>query len=354
MRPILIVILCSFLLSGCISTHRSNTAWYEEKVHVGVLEAPPVSRVAGGAFVDSALGMAASLAVKAAAAAIKWEADKYVKDSTGEIKEANLGNLSSRSGDEGWVLSNHGSGSGIPSAYITILRYVAPKSDLGFWESFWRTLFWFERPTHLEPLSAEFVDALVGRVKTYNQSLMALREVAKIKAAFGLDTIPQNSFLGFAGVLQITPTDPLTGNTDGYPNYRIELLDYRYSALKAKNLSWVRVPFTDWEKTRSALEVSLRGPRADTRLAGNQYEAKADFELTWDRGLSGDKQPSEWANKHAHEMGKPLAQSPPMHTYDLRNFGVSIKLSEACTIKEALENASKKVADIDVEALLKN
>ncbi|MCS6316227.1 MAG: hypothetical protein H8K05_00275 [Nitrospira sp.] len=320
---------------------------------MGILEAPPVSRTQGKELVDSALGMAATLAVKAAAAAIKWEADKYVKESTGELKEAKLGNLSSRAGDEGWVLSNHGSGLGVPSAYITVIRYVTPKRELGFWESVWRTFFWFERPTHLEPVTENFVDELVQRVKTYNQSLMARREDATIKAAFGLGTIPQNSFLGFAAVLQITPAAPLAGKTDGYPNYRIELLDYRYSALKAKNLSWIRVPFNDWEKTKSALEVTLRGPRADMRLDGNQYEAKVDFELTWNRELSGDKLASEWANKNAHELEKPLGQSPPIHTYDFRNFGVSIKLSEACTIKEALENASKKVADIDVEDLLK-
>jgi len=353
MRPALILILCSVFMTGCVSTHRSNTAWFEEKVHVGMLEAPPVTRIEGEKFADSAFGMAATLAVKAAAAALKWEASKYAKDSTGELKEADLGHLTSLAGPEGWALSNHGSGAGVPAAYITVIRYVTPKSDLGFWESVWRTLFWFERPTHLEPLNNEFVKSLVKLVKSYNSSLMNSREEGTIKAAFGLGTIPENAFLGFAAVLQITPTTPLVGATDGYPNYRIELLDYRYSSLKAKNLSWVRVPFTDWETTKSVLEVSVHGPKADMRLIGNQYEAKADFEVEWNRDISSDKKESEWTNKEAMVLAKPLAKSSPIHTYDLRNFGVSIKLSEAGTLKEAFEKASEKVADIDVEKLLR-
>lgn len=353
MRRTLALILCSVLTTGCISTHRSNTAWFEEKINVGMLEVPPATLPQGGAFIDSALGMAATLAVKAAAAAVKWEGSKYVKDSSGELKEANLGNLTRLDGTEGWVLSNHGGGDSVPSAYLTVLRYVTPKSDLGFWESFWRALFFFERPTKLEPLDEKFVNNLLVRVKEANSSLLKQRDDVTIKKAFGLETLPKDSFLGFVAILQITPTTPMTGATDGYPNYRIELLDYRYSSLKAKNLSWIRVPFTDWESTKSILEVAIRGPKSDMRLIGNQYEGKTEFEMEWDRDVSDENKPSVWKNKDALTLGKPLVKSPPIHTYDFRNFGVAVKLSEAGTLKEAFEKASEKIADIDVEALLK-
>lgn len=351
-----VIILCSVAMTGCVSTHRSNTAWFDEKVHVGILKAPPAARIQEEPFIDSAIGVAASLAIKAAAAALKWEASKYVQDSTGVLKEANIGDLTSLQGQEGWVLSNHGRGTSVPSAYITALRYVTPKSDLGFWESIWRTLFWFERPTQLETLNDDFVAELVRRVKSYNSSLMDLQKPeadGTIREAFGLDKTPEKSFLGFAAIFQITPTTPLVGQTDGYPNYRIELLDYRYSALKAKNLSWVRVPFTDWEETKSILAVSLYGPKADMRMSGNQYEGKAEFEVQWNRELSADNKASQWANGNPTAIGKPLAQSPPIHSYDFRNFGVSIKLSEAGSLKEAFESASKKVAEIDAKQLLK-
>lgn len=327
-------------------------------MHVGILEAPPITGVQGPDVVESALGFAATLVLKGAEAALKWEASKYVQDSTGDIKEADLPKLTHFEGLDGWVLSNHGVpvNANVPSAYITILRYVTPKSHVGFWESVWRTIFFFERPTQLESLDDDFVKDLVDRVKKYNPSFRESHENA-IKEAFGLlKPIKDERFLGFVAVLQITPTKPLVG-TDGYPNYRIELLDYRYSALKAKNLSWVRVPFTDWEETKSVLTVSLKGPKSDMRLMGNQYEGKADFEIQWNRELSSDKKSSEWVNANAifrnNEMGKPLGKSPPIHTYDLRNFGVSIKLSEAGSLKEAFESASKKVGEIDVEKLLK-
>lgn len=353
MRQAAIVMLCSVLITGCISTHRSNTAWFEEKINVGVLEAPPVTLPQGEEFMDSAVGIAAGLAVKAAAAVVKWEGSKYVKDSSGELKEADLGNLTYLAGTDGWVLSNHGSGVGVPAAYLTVLRYVTPKCDLGFWESLWRTLLWFERPTKLEPINAAFVNDLVTRVREANSSLMRRRDESTIKKAFGLDTLPENSFVGLVAILQITPTNPMVGVSDGYPNYRVELLDYRYSSLKAKNLSWIRVPFTDWEMTKSVIEVAIRGPKADMRLIGNQYEGKADFKLEWDREISNDNKPSVWKNKDATAIGKPLAKSPPVHTYDFRNFGIAVKLSEAGTLKEAFEKASEKITDIDVEALLK-
>ena len=351
----LILLVCVPFMTGCIATHRSNTAWFDEKVYVGILEAPPIARAEGQDFIDSALGFAATLALKGAEAALKWEASKYVQDSTGDLKEANLGNLTHFEIPEGWVLSNHGGGADVPSAYITILRSVTPKSHLGFWESVWRTLFWFERPTQLEILNDDFVAKLIARVKKYNHNLMK-REDDTIRKAFGLpEKITDESFLSFAAVLQITPTAPLVGHH--YPNYRIELLDYRYSSLKAKNLSWVRVPFTGWEETKSVLTVSLKGSKADMRLMGGQYEGKADFEVQWNRELSSDKKASEWVNQDAlvvgEGKGKPLAKSPPIRTYDLRNFGVSIKLSEAGSLKEAFESASKKVTEIDVEKLLK-
>ncbi len=348
----LILLVCISFMTGCIATHRSNTAWFEENVHVGILEAPPITRTEGQDFTYSALGFAASLALKGAEAALKWEASKYAQDSTGDLKEANLGNLTHLVSPEGWVLSNHGGGADVPSAYITILRTVTPKSQLGFWESVWRTLFWFERPTQLEILNDDFVGKLIARVKKYNHNLMQ-RDDDTIRKAFGLEKITGESFLSFAAVLQITPTAPLVGHH--YPNYRIELLDYRYSSLKAKNLSWVRVPFTGWEETKSILTVSLKGSKADMRLMGNQYEGKADFEVQWNRELSSDKKASEWANQGALVVGegKPLAKSPPIHTYDFRNFGVSIKLSEAGLLKEAFESASKKVTEIDVKELLK-
>ena len=73
---------------------------------------------------DSAVGTAAGLAVKAAAAVVKWEGSKYVKDSSGELKEADLKDLTHLVGTEGWVLSNRGNPKDVPAAYLTVLRYV--------------------------------------------------------------------------------------------------------------------------------------------------------------------------------------------------------------------------------------
>ncbi|CUS37443.1 exported hypothetical protein [Candidatus Nitrospira nitrosa] len=353
MRQALILIVCCALATGCIATHRSNTAWLDEKVHVGLLEVPPFSDALYEEFPDFAFSTAASLAVKAAGAALKWEASKYVQDSTGRLEEASLGKRIRREGPEGYVLLNEVGGPIIPVAYITVLRYITPKRDSGILESMWRTLLWFERPTQLESLNHDFIEDVVRRVRGYNAGAMYQRKWETIQSAFGLDKIPENSFVGFVAVLQITAAPPMIGKKDGYSNYRIELLDYRYSSLKSKNLSWIRVPFTNWEETKSVLTVSLQGPKADMRLIGNQYEGKADFEVQWNRKLSSDNKPSEWVNKDERALGKSLARSTPIHTYDFRNFGVSIKLSEAGSLKEGFESASTKIIETDLKKLLK-
>lgn len=337
----LTLLVCVLLMTGCIATHRSNTAWHEETTQVGIISKPsPGPEVQGFTLPP----VVAEMIIRAAAAALKWESDKYVKESAGELKEGSFGTLSIPVGQEGWAIEKRGSEHSPSSAYITIIRSMKLKSDLGFWESLWRTIMWFERPTKLEPLDDGFIRDLVRRVQTCDCEV----QDGAILEAYGLKQKPNDTFLGFVALLRITPTEPQIPN-GRYPNYRIELVDYRYSSLKAKNLSWIRVPFTDWEETKSVLTLSFLGPKSDIRLLGGQYNPTTEFEVKWDREVSSNAEESKWANTAMNPCGTPLQKSPPIRAYDFHNIGIAFKLSEAGTLKEAFEKAAEKVGDLDPE-----
>lgn len=336
----LTLLICISVMTGCIATHRSNTAWHEETTRVGIIKLSPDPEVKGFVL----LPFVGEMAIRAAAAALKWESSKYVKESAGELKEGSFGSLSLPAGPEGWAIEDRG-GKDIPSsAYITIIRSVKPKSELGFWESLWRTTMWFERPTKLEPLDDGFITNLVSRVQTCDSKV----QPDAILEAYGLKQKPNDTFLGFVALLQITPTEPQIPN-GRYPNYRVELVDYRYSSLKAKNLSWIRVPFTDWEETKSVFTLSFLGPKSDIRLLGGQYNPTTEFEVKWDREISSNAEESKWSNLAKKPCSAPLQKSPPVRAYDFRNIGIAFKLSEAGTLKEAFEKAAEKVGDLDPE-----
>lgn len=97
------------------------------------------------------------------------------------------------------------------------------------------------------------------------------------------------------------------------------------------------MPFTDWETTKSVLEVAIRGPKADMRLI-----AAISMKVKQSLRRSGIETLATKTSLQYGRLGKPLAKSPPIHTYDFRNFSVAVKLSEAGTLKEAFEKASEK------------
>ena len=344
MSKFIALCLCVMTTTGCIATHRSNTDWYEETTHVGIINKPPPRPKAEG-VVPAPLVFAGELALKAAAAAFKWEGSKYVKDSSGELREGSFDAFSPIA-SETWGIEPRGGIDSPASAYIAVMRSVRPKEKLGFWESVWRGIVWFERPTKLEPLDENAKQELVRRVQACDSDLARVGK-DEILAAFGLDKPQKDTSIGFLGLLQLTPTKPHARDGARYLNYRIELVDYRYSSLKAKNLSWIRVPFTDWEKTKSVLTMTLLGPKSDMHLLGNQYTATTEFEVKWDREKSSGKIKSEWNNTKSKPCTEPLQKSPPIRAYDLRNVGIAFKLSEAGTLKEAFEKAAEKVGDLD-------
>lgn len=360
---IITLLSCLPVVTGCIATHRSNTAWLEEATHVGILYPQEQERVGQTRF-SGGMTIAADAAVWALSEVLKWEAGKYLNDSKGKRPEANLlhsdkATATSPRG-EGWTLPK----SRDPLVYITFIRTVHPKKDTSFWESFWKTLLWYERPTGLEPLNSAAIDDLVRRVQACTK-LTADFETTwpKIIEAYGLgNDVKQGSYLGFMALLQIKPTEPhdTAGNS---LNYRIELVDYRYSSLKAKNLSWIRIPFTDWEDTKSLLKITLQGPKEDSRFPNGQYSPSTEFTVNWDRKLSGNIQPSKWVNDTCHskdtmpdpwsQSQSPLDTSLPFKAFDLRNINIYLQLVEAGSLKDAFELASKKAGDIDAKKLLK-
>lgn len=351
----LVCILLSVLLAGCIATPRSNTARYDEKVQIGLLEVGRASpKAVEATFPDIAIAIGKAI--------LEWEGSKYEQVSTGELRESHLSDYVIPDKSEGWVLkpvlrSNAGERAAI--AYITVLRTLKEKKGIDCLEQLGLWLTWFERPTNLEPLDEGMKSGLVERVHAWDSRLPE-REVEK---AFGFSPVdPPDPYFGFAALFQIVPTIPVVGDGN-CANFRIELVDYRYSALKAKNLSWIRVPFTDWETTKSVIAVSLRGPQNDVRFGGRQYEATAEFDLQWDREKSSDNKPSEWKNpslegsrgdgtNHLWKCGQSggaasLSKSPPIRAFDFRNIGVTVKLSEAGPLKKAFEQASEKIGDLN-------
>ncbi|MGJ8696967.1 MAG: hypothetical protein ACSHYF_11660 [Verrucomicrobiaceae bacterium] len=65
--------------------------------------------------------------------------------------------------------------------------------------------------------------------------------------------------------------------------YSVNLIAYSYPYLKAKN-SAIPVPFTDFDDTKSVLQIGVKGPQGSIGYDGGQYSAEGATKLEWKRG----------------------------------------------------------------------
>ncbi len=149
------------------------------------------------------------------------------------------------------------------------------------------------------------------------------------------------TWLSLIAVAEVRPV-PVTEN-----RYRITLLGYRYSALKAKNFS-PKVPFTDWHQTKEVLAFDLAGAPASRAYAGGEYRAGGSLELDWDRGLAADGKPSAWVSLRNSPGGRP--QTDAFYGPDPDDpVKLTVKLAESSSIEKALEQLSKAVGNLKVK-----
>jgi hypothetical protein len=158
---------------------------------------------------------------------------------------------------------------------IIFVRYIKQDIDKWFYKWFhdWFFYKWFD----------ELHDAQDINVKTFKKNILHTLKKNKIKidkVDFLNDIkLGKGVKLSFAGILLIRQMK--SGRS-----FVIDLLAYKYPILKAKNSKW-KIPFTDFHKTDSFLNITLEGPDGD-RFFGKRFVSSHQFKVKWDRDKASD------------------------------------------------------------------
>lgn len=158
---------------------------------------------------------------------------------------------------------------------IIFVRYIKQDIDKWFYKWFhdWFFYKWFD----------ELHDAQDINVETFKKNILHTLKKNKIKidkVDFLNDIkLGKGVKLSFAGILLIRQMK--SGRS-----FVIDLLAYKYPILKAKNSKW-KIPFTDFHKTDSFLNITLEGPDGD-RFFGKRFVSSHQFKVKWDRDKASD------------------------------------------------------------------
>ncbi len=352
---VLPVFIIAPTLFGCVAMHRSNTVEYDEHMKVSLVAVvPPEGKQPQGIL--PIVPMVIGLAKEAASAVLNWEAGKYTQEAVKTVDHIAVPPEKLTVLDGLWELKE--------PLYLLIVRTVSRKPVEGFWNNLFDRLTWFDHPSELEEMNADLVKDIGDTLSVCDENLTS----AVIYRMLGASpkSIPQNPrhSLGFVALLRIVPSkgtattiDSLgkvttTQNPDG--TAKLQLLAYRYSALKAKNLGWMRVPFVDWHKTSSVLTISIKGPLAERQFSDQRQVATTSFEVTWDRDHASANLPSTgtWSGgeeKKCGELAVPLKESAAIRLGAWRDISIEASIAESNSLKEVWEGLSKRVKEIEVK-----
>jgi hypothetical protein len=338
-----ITLICSLLILTNCATHRSHTSQLTEEVTVSLTQALPSMEAEG----FEPLVLAGTVAVKVLAEAVKWEAKKYTDESVGLLEKRKIH----------FVPTDDRKGYVNGPFYIGVLRTVRSEEEEGTWyEEAWDWLTSWDEPSKLEqivvpPPEPTAITSIFPKLKEGDCAKSLLGSAYNrptLRVLLPADERP-DQFLGMAALLRIVPSEiyptpftqePAVANIQAF---RIELLGYRYSALKAKNLRFP-IPFTNWNQTDSVLRVAIKGPIADRTYSGNAFEGSADFKIVWDRDKSKKGDPSLW-----QWSCKPVQSSSAIQVPFLNEISIEAKIVESSSLKEVLEKASEKVKEIKIK-----
>jgi hypothetical protein len=159
---------------------------------------------------------------------------------------------------------------------IIFVRSIKQDIDKWFYKWFhdWFFYKWFD----------ELHDAQDINVETFkNNILHTLKknkiEIDNVDFLNDIKKLGKGVKLSFAGILLIRQMK--SGRS-----FVIDLLAYKYPILKAKNSKW-KIPFTDFHKTDSFLNITLEGPDGD-RFFGKRFVSSHQFKVKWDRDKASD------------------------------------------------------------------
>lgn len=350
--PVLIVVQTLF---GCVAMHRSNTAEYDEHMKVSLAAVVPARDIRPKGFVP-AVPIAIEIGKQAASAVLNWEAGKYTQEAVKTVDHIAIppGSLTDSGGL--WELTQ--------PLYLLIVRTVSPKLVTGLWNNFVYDLTWFDHPSRLEEINRSLVTE-IGTTLAASDSKLTPEVIYQMLGA-SPDDHPKDHSLGFVALLKLVASTGNATRIDGSGNLtttehldgtaKLQLLAYRYSALKAKNLGWIRIPFVDWHKTTSVLTVSFKGPLADRHFSDQRQAATASFEVTWDRENASCDFPS---STQTWNEGKScvVLRTPPIKDREStairlapwKDISIEASIAESNSLKEVWENLSKRTKEIDIK-----
>jgi hypothetical protein len=342
--------LVLLLSSGCVAMHRSNTAEYNEHMKVSLAEVvPPTGE---RPFAGGLAAIAVELGLQAASAIFDWEAKKYSQEAAKNVDHIAIGtNLMTQLEGE-WELSK--------PLYMLVIRTISKKDVKGLWANLLDYLTWFDRPSKLETMNAILVQDIGTTLAGCDSNLTP----SMIYQLIGVDPAnpPSGHYLGFLALLRLSPShgEAIAIGADGkhtttsYPNgtIKIELLGYRYSALKAKNLGWIRIPFVDWHNTSSLFTVGFKGPLGDRFYSDQRQSVSTSFEVKWDREMAAAGQNSKWiwnAKNGNSCAGHPLQESASIRLVPMKDFSLKASIAESNSLRAVWEGIAKKVKDIEIK-----
>jgi hypothetical protein len=122
--------------------------------------------------------------------------------------------------------------------------------------------------------------------------------------------------------------------------FRPRLIAYRYSSLKAKNLSW---NILDYDETETVVLVEVRGPKSQEAEDGGGAVSK--FQIDWDREGAKANRDSVWVPwlPSKNDSGGPV---PAFAFPDTRDLSIAISVSEASDFSEALKDLAELLEKI--------
>jgi hypothetical protein len=350
--PVLIVVQTLF---GCVAMHRSNTAEYDEHMKVSLVAVVPREIQPKGLV--PAVAIAIAIGKEAASAVLNWEAGKYTQEAVKTVDHIAIppGNLTDSGGL--WELTQ--------PLYLLIVRTVSPKPITGFWNNLVYGLTWFDHPSRLEEINKSLVTE-IGTTLAASDSKLTPEVIYQMLGA-SPDDHPKDHSLGFVALLKLVASSGNATTIDGSGKLtptehsdgtvKLQLLAYRYSALKAKNLGWIRIPFVDWHKTSSVLTISIKGPLADKHFSNQRQVATTSFEVTWDRegascGLPSSTQTWNGAMSCGMLRTAPLKdkESAAIRLAPWNDISIEASIAESNSLKEVWENLSKRTKEIDIKA----
>ena len=322
------IIIFLLLIVGC-ATNRSHTALYEEDFQINFIERYKENIKSISIPGVSILKELSAIGIEKG---FQWESKKYNMQYVALVNNLSFSEISYSKEKGQWNLDSHG--------YIAIIRTISPKTGNSFLNRIAKALRFFEAPDKLEPINSIMPTKQNSPVenKENKNKLEKLKEIddwltqKNFFSMFGLNKAQNDKYLGLIALIRITPT--------GHGNCFLELLGYRYSSLKAKNLS---IPLFEFE-TKSVLSIEIIGPEKDQRFEGGQFKTIVNFELKWDRSKSAKGLPSEWVIPEITKRKRSL----PFRTWDMKDFAIRVVVNENSSIKKNIEKIAKSAENIEI------